>query len=164
MELQQQTNWCWAAVTAAIHNFRNPGDTRTQGEVATPTLVKEHQIAQTVDCNKNPELCNFQAALDDALDLTKDLSRGGFLPNQFLDFESIQGFLDRDRPIAVRIVWEGGGAHFVAVDGYFVYSSGQQCVHVEDPASGPNLYFYDDLVQHYPPDNGHWQDTYLVKR
>jgi hypothetical protein len=164
MDLQEQTNWCWAAVASAIHNFLSPADARTQGQIATPVLVQERQIPTGVDCTENPGLCNFRAALDDALNETGDLKRNGFKPDHFLTYSAIRNWMDAGLPVGARIVWGAGGAHFVAIDGYREFAeTGEQWVHVQDPASGPNFYLYEDLVANYPPD-GNWQDTYLVKR
>jgi hypothetical protein len=163
MELQEQTNWCWAAVAAAIHNFLNPGDVRTQGSVATDVLRGGGEIVAGVDCEATPGLCNYRAALDVALSATEDLRNNGFVPDHYLPFSYIKKWVNADLPIAARIVWASGGAHFVAVDGYREFTSGEQLVNVQDPASGPRLQAYEDLVLNYPPD-GNWQDTYLVKK
>jgi hypothetical protein len=163
MQKQQKTNWCWAAVAVSIHNFLNSGGGLTQGEIATQVLQAELQIPKGVDCTQTPNLCNFTAALDDALRISGDLqSPGGFQRNRHLDFQSVKAWVDAKLPVGARIVWFGGGAHFVAVDGYREFRSGARQVHVQDPFYGPTYQSYEDFVADYPP-GGNWQDTYLVR-
>jgi hypothetical protein len=161
MEHQQETNWCWAAVAVSIHKFLNSGNL-TQGAIATDVLHDENQIPTGVDCSTNPGYCNYPAALDDALRISGDLRPGGFLKDQYLDFDSIKKFVNKGLPLAARIVWASGGAHFIVLDGYREFQSGLKQVHVQDPHYDASFQDYDALVQDYPP-GGCWQDTYLVK-
>jgi hypothetical protein len=163
MEPQQETNWCWSAVAVSIHKCLDPKSTLTQGELATPVLEEERQISSGVDCSTRPDLCNYTASLDDALTQAGNLKKDGFLQNQFLTFDCIKNWVNADLPLGARIVWFGGGAHFIALDGYREFSSGAQQVHVQDPLYGPSFQYYDDLVNDYPP-GGNWQDTYLVTK
>jgi len=164
MEQQQETNWCWSAVAVSIHNFLNgAGPGLTQGGLATTVLEEEQQIPSGVDCSMTPGLCNYTASLDDALTMAGSLKSGGFLQDQYLVFESVKNWVNANLPIGARIVWFGGGAHFIALDGYREFSSGAQQVHVQDPFWGPSYQNYQDLVMNYPP-GGNWQDTYLVAK
>jgi Papain-like cysteine protease AvrRpt2 len=164
MEIQEETNWCWAAVAVSVHNFLNSGNGNwTQGQLATPVLQTENQIPAGVDCSQTPALCDLTAALDDALTITGNLRPGGCLQNQHLVFNSIKNWVAAKLPVGARIVWWQGGAHFIVLDGYRELMSGAQQVHVQDPLYGPSFQNYDDLVADYPP-GGNWQDTYLVKK
>lgn len=163
MQTQQQTNWCWAAVAVSIHNFLDGSGGLTQGRIATPVLQAEKQIPAGVDCSGTPELCNYTAALDDALKISGNLRRGGFLRDQHLIFEAVKRWVNANLPVGARITWAGGGAHFVVLDGYREFASGARQVHVEDPLYGPSFQLYEDFVADYPP-GGNWQDTYLVKK
>jgi hypothetical protein len=164
MQVQQEPDWCWAAVAVSINDFLfpKPQPTWEQKTLATPVLRLERQISNTIDCSATPDQCNYGAALDDALAKTGDLLAGGTLLNQHLVFSSITAWIDQDTPIAARIVWFIAGAHFIALDGYRVLDSGEQMVHVQDPLYGPSFQAYDDLVNDYPP-GGVWQDTYLIQ-
>ncbi len=164
MQAQQENEWCWAAVAVSLHEFLNPASAATwsQATLATPVLTLERAIASGVNCAETPDVCNLPARLDDALSILGNLGAAGFLQGEHLTFESLQEWIDDQLPVCARIVWFSGGAHFIALDGYRVLSSGQQQVHVEDPLYGPSLQNYDDLVSDYPP-GGSWQDTYLVQ-
>ena len=89
----------------------------------------------------------------------------GALAEKHLTFECIQNWVNAQLPVAARMEWRGDGAHFVALDGCKVMSSGQQLVHVQDPDphTSPTLWDYDALVEHYQED-GYWIDTYLVMK
>jgi hypothetical protein len=163
MERQEQTNWCWAAVAASLHNFLNTAGAVSQGQVATPVLRDEGQIPAGVDCSATPGLCNYPAALHHALTVTGNLEDNGFLKKKHLGFSSIVSWVNADLPVGARIVWASGGAHFVVVDGYRQLASGARQVHVQDPLGEPSFQDYNDFVADYPPD-GSWQDTYLVKK
>ncbi|MBS1859516.1 MAG: hypothetical protein JST11_29345 [Acidobacteria bacterium] len=163
MEQQQQPNWCWAAVAVSIHNFLDLTATLTQGGVATSVLLEDARIPAGVDCSSTPGLCNYTAALADALRISGNLRPGGYVPNGHLAFDSLKNWVNANLPVGARIVWAGGGAHFIVLDGYREFVSGARQVHVQDPLYGPSFQYYDDLVADYPP-GGNWQDTYLVKK
>ena len=156
---QQESNWCWAAVTVTVNALFSPGSTLMQCDVAKPVLVSETQIKGAVDCCANPEQCNIPAYLQDALSWAGNLS---LAEHGYLDFVGVTTEIDAGRPIGVRIQWSDGGGHFILIDGYREFSSGVPQVHVADPYYGPSYLFYSDLVNAYQ-DNGIWTDTYFVQ-
>src|ERR1017187_4407865 len=150
MQQQQETEWCWAAVAVSIHQFLDPASAGewTQATLATAVLRQEEQIPPGVDCSLNPELCNLPANLDHALKIAVNLLV--FDPNHNLPFENLQQWIDRKLPVCARIVWDDGGAHFIALDGYRVFSSGAQQVHVQDPLYQVGFFQpYEDLCSDY---------------
>ncbi len=167
MQPQQETNWCWAAAAVSINRFLDPqGDHRwTQAELATKLL--KHQGVNSPDCvdRSDSRVCNRPEALDVALAITRNLRHEGALFNQHLTFDCIQNWVKAQFPVGARIVWWGGGAHFVALDGYKVTTSGHRMVHVQNPndnpTSSPGFLDYDILVEDYE-EAGYWNDTYLV--
>src|SRR6476646_5880615 len=116
VEHQHKPNWCWAAVATSIHNFLNASPKVTQEQLATAVLRKELQIGLTVDCTTNPGQCDMPAGLDDALGITGNLAK--FFPTTFATFASIKTEIDAGHPLAARIAWFGGGAHFIVINGY----------------------------------------------
>jgi hypothetical protein len=162
MQKQNEHLWCWAAVAVSIHQFLDPASSIvwTQENLATQVLRNEGQISGAIDCSLNPDLCNFPARLDDALSVVGNLAPP--VEVGILSFTQLTQWIDRQLPVCARIVWYTGNAHFIALDGYRVFSSGAQQIHVQDPIYGPSYQFYEDLCQDYPP-GGSWQDTYTVK-
>ncbi len=168
MQCQDETDWCWAAVAVSINAYLDPpadplgAPTWTQPSLATQVLAQELQWNPAVDCSADPTLaCDRPAGLNDALSITGNLMPGGYRSNCFLDFASIQSWVDKQLPVGARILWPGGGAHFVALSGYQVFASGEQKVVVEDPLFGPSVQDYSSLRGQYV-DYGSWNDTYLV--
>jgi hypothetical protein len=168
MQTQDETDWCWAAVAVSINAYLDPpadplgNPTWTQASLATQVLAQELQWNPAVDCTADPnEECDRPAGLNDALSIAGNLMAGGYRSNCFLDFASIQSWMDQQLPVGARIQWPGGGAHFVALSGYQVFASGEQKVVVEDPLYGPSVQDYSSLRGQYIY-NGSWNDTYLV--
>ena len=162
MEVQNESDWCWAAVAVSVHQFLNSTSPPvSQAELATE--VMQQQGMAGIDCSQTPDVCNLPEGLDVALSIVRNLASRGVLQNTFLTFDSIKQWVDQGFPVCARITWFSGGAHFIALDGYRIFSSGAQQVHVQDPLYGPSFQLYDDLVFDYPP-GGNWQDTYLVKK
>jgi hypothetical protein len=166
MEPQKESNWCWAAVAVSIHDFLDPeGEPWTQPTLATQLLID--QGIKSPGCVDRPKsrICNRPEALDVALAITRNLRHKGALFNQHLTFDCIQDWVKAQFPVGARIVWRDGGAHFIALDGYKVTTSGHRMVHVQDPndypTSSPGFLDYDTLVEDYG-EAGFWNDTYLV--
>lgn len=160
MENQQEDYWCWAAVAVSIHNFLDPATPLTQGALATTVLqgTAPPTIGAAVNCSLTPGSCNSTAPLAEAL--------GGNLneplPGQPVTFQSVSNEIDAGRPVCVQIDWQEGGAHAIALDGYYIIASGAQVVSVQDPWYGPSLQYYSVLVNDYQA-NGIWASTFTVK-
>jgi hypothetical protein len=160
VEHQQEDNWCWAAVAVSIHNFLDPATPLTQAALATAVLRKDGAIAATVDCSltPTPRVCNTTASLTDAL--TTNLNEP--VPGHPVTFQSISSEIDAGRPVCVQIDWQEGGAHAIALDGYYILASGAEVVSVQDPLYGPSHQYYSTLVNDYLA-NGIWESTFTVK-
>src|SRR6266567_5937703 len=106
---QNQTNWCWAAVTASIAAYyRNQGWSQCG--------VVNDRLGQVMCCQDGSSaICNQPWYLDQAL------SRVGHLANYIsapLSMQQIQSEIDAGRVIGVRIGWMNGGGHFITIRGY----------------------------------------------
>ena len=163
MQTQEALNWCWAAVAVSLNDFLDPPalpPTWTQVALANKLLG-----ITGPGCGLDPGgiVCNQPESLATALTITGNLRLNGALASQYLTFICIQSWINAQLPVAARIKWRGKGAHFIALDGYKVLTSGQQMVHVQDPSPGssPGFLDYDFLVEDYE-DSGYWIDTFLV--
>ena len=79
MQHQTQLNWCWAAVTASVHNYYNRNQSTTQCEVADKQLNKSYCCSDSSDrccayCNcpsdaqcSSDNSCNLEAKLSESL-------------------------------------------------------------------------------------------------
>jgi hypothetical protein len=161
MQVQQETEWCWAAVAVSISCYLDPSSQPawTQATLATKVLQQEGKISAAVNCSENADPCNCPASLTDALTTTGNFSETIAAP---LSFANLKQQLDNGMPVCAQIDWFDGGAHAIALDGYQIFASGAQTVVVQDPLNGPSIQFYDDLVDDYLAD-GTWSNTSLVK-
>src|SRR4051812_2287719 len=107
---QRQTNWCWAAVSAAVKSYA-VNEIVTQCEVATEVLAGD------LRCCAAPDSCDIQFSLTQALERMDTL----LLPlDTQVTFGVIKGQIDNDKPVCARIQWvdrngDPDGAHFVVI-------------------------------------------------
>ena len=152
MQLQEQTQWCWAAVTVSVDRFFNPASTRTQCAMAN------QMHGQTTCCaDGSTTQCNQPFATGDALNAI------GRLRSQV---ESAQGWATADsevtsnRPLGCRIRWSSSGAHAVVISG--VGNSTDQLVTVRDPWYGTSYIAIGTLTSSYQG-SGSWVRTWFLQ-
>jgi hypothetical protein len=77
---------------------------------------------------------------------------------------NIEAQLDNDHPVCVRVAWNGGGAHFLAMTGYS-YPSGSPntvTVYLQDSIYGSSSMLLTDFPSQYHG-GGTWTHTYLTQ-
>jgi hypothetical protein len=116
MHAQQQSNWCWAAVGTSVAQFYTPSSWPQQCDLASQELGQTCCPAGT-----NPSACDVPWYLDRALQRVGHLKTWA---NGAQPMATIQGEINGNRPLGVRIGWSSGGGHFVALSGYSSSSSG----------------------------------------
>ena len=146
--LQEQTNWCWAAVAVGV--------AARAGAVWQQCNVASQELGQTC-CppGTNPAACNVPYYLDRAL------TRVGHFRSMITGaaplVAQVAPEIDADRPVGVRIGWAGGGGHFLAIAGYSTV--GGQFLDVEDPWYAASTVTYAVLQTAYKG-NGTWTHTF----
>jgi hypothetical protein len=151
MQFQQQTNWCWSAVSTSAALFYSPSSPWTQC-----TLVNA-QLGQSTCCSDgSTATCNQPWYLDRALTQV-----GHFQSwlSSAASFAQVQTAISSSQPLGVRIGWSSGGGHFVAIRGYH---SAQQMLDVEDPWNGPSQVPYATFSTSYLG-TGTWTDSYFTQ-
>ena len=154
MEQQQQTEWCWDAVTVSVERYFKPGSKLTQKNFAKKIFGQP---------------LNQGWYLDKALEAIQKLDR---VIGQPLTFQEVRAQLDQNLPVCVRIAWDTGGFHCVVISGYDT-SGGIPRVHVSDPKvqdSNVEIWDYESFLSTYDPRyaqieaaEGVWDETYVVK-
>ena len=136
VQAQQQSNWCWCAVTVSIANFY--GDSLTQCGFANTELGFS-------DCCGvgGSGHCNVTHYTRDALSTAGHFASA---KNGGPTTADAKTEVDNGRPIALRIEWSGGGRHAIALFGYL---SDTRFVAVDDPANGPTDLLIDSLNTSY---------------
>jgi hypothetical protein len=152
MQAQQQTNWCWAAVSTSVSHYYDASSTWTQCEVANGELGRTDCCAGGASTS-----CNVYGTLDTSL------SRVGHLDHMAsgaASFQSVDDEIDAGRPLGIRVAWSGGGAHFLAIIGYL--EDTVNYVAVDDPIYGKSDLTFDTLKTSYQG-SGSWTHSYYTK-
>ena len=167
IQMQEQSEWCWAAVAASVERYFNPASTMQQCDVANKVLPKEfpnERLPQSdcgccCQCCCDPDACNRPAELEIAL---RQVYKWRNTLKRPLTFDEIRREIDRGRPVGVGITWDSGGGHFVVVRGYRLLRSGERQVYVADPLNASGLVDIDEFTLAYYGD-GAWTETDLVQ-
>jgi hypothetical protein len=166
MESQNKDKWCWAAVSASIERYFLPNSSWTQCRIARSLAAKQKLlgVSANANCCGSADACNQAAALDDALRAVGRLK--GFVSRP-LEFKEVCDEIDNNCPVGVRIEWAEGGAHFVAIHGYWASPNNDiQIVHVSDPHFGASKLYYEHFLscyQFWNDGGGFWTDSYLIR-
>lgn len=151
--LQQQTNWCWAAVAVGIAEAY--GDVGwTQCGVASETKGEECCSAGfgEPNCNRPHEIIEPLGWHFDVVHFQDDVP-------EHRTFTFVQRSIDAGRPLVVRIDYQNNTAgHFIVIAGYVRKSAGN-ALHIWDPKTGlrseiPFTEVLDNGVE------GLWESTY----
>lgn len=150
---QQQTEWCWAAVSASIDYYFKPSTIWSQCSLAN------NQLQQSSCCvNGSSAQCNCPWYLDRALSL---INRLRSFVSAAASFGNIQQEISQKDPLCARIGWSDGGGHFVVIYGYDD-STPNQYVLVADPWWGISQIPYTVFVSAYQG-NGAWTHSYYTQ-
>lgn len=112
MQEQAQNNWCWAAVTSSVAEFYHDPQNYPQCSLANWAFNQE---SCCIDGSTN--------ACDQPFILTDALTHVGHLNQRYprtLTLAEVTTQIDMNsgHPVALRIQWNNGGGHIVAIDAY----------------------------------------------
>jgi hypothetical protein len=128
MERQLQSEWCWAAVGTSVGNYYRRQQAFTQCRVATGVLRR--YWPQINCCGGASGQCNRPGSLDEPLMFVGHYRSRH---DNRVPFNSVVGEIAGGRPFGVRIVWQGGGGHFVVIGGWSLSPANVAFVDVFDP-------------------------------
>jgi len=143
MSLQEETNWCWSAVTQAVLRFLHAREVAQQ-DIATAHM---HSTGKPYACDQPKRRkqtarrnCADQGCggvCNDAHILRIILREQGcfhsILSAGAPTFAQIRSEIDAGRPLPCRVQWQNGG-HFILVTGWMIGADGIERVRVLDPA------------------------------
>ncbi len=153
MELQTQSNWCWAATSKSVSKFYSIFSPWTQCKVASQELDKSC-------CDTPlPSGCNVPWYLDKALTRTNNFVsyQGGTIT-----WNQIKQELEKGLVVGARIGWNNGGGHFMVIHGVSK-SAGTEYLHIDDPIYGKSTLTYNQFATNYQG-SGTWTHTYFTKK
>lgn len=152
MQMQQQTQWCWAATSASIDHYFNAGSHVTQCDLANQVH------GQTTCCaNGSTPQCNQAATTGNVIQSLGHLRNQVEAPQPF---NTVDAEIMANRPLGCRIVWSGGGAHAVVISG--VGDTGNPLVTVRDPWYGTSYIDIGTFTSSYQG-SGSWPRTWFLK-
>jgi len=150
---QEQSQWCWAATSLGVHKFYQPADTTSQCQAVNLILAR-------TDACTNPT----HPAVNKPWYLDKSLAAFGHLRQptlgRALTFPEVQLEIAAQRVPATRIGWNGGGGHFMVVEG--VLASNPPRVAIHDPIYGRSDMDYAAYLSSYQG-SGQWTHSYLTR-
>ncbi|MDA1195270.1 MAG: C39 family peptidase [Planctomycetota bacterium] len=149
---QEQTNWCWAAVSLAVARFFRDDVDATQGAIVDAQLGRDDCCG---DGAQGP--CNVPHVIYGALEQLGHYA--GKKAQGKPEFDLARAEVAAGRPLAVLLKWFGGGGHFVAVVGF---SDEGGLLHVADPWYGDALVAHQAFPNVYQH-GADWGWTYWTK-
>ncbi len=152
MQMQTQSNWCWAATANSVSHYFWRWSTWSQCRIANGELG-------STDCCQNPvpSHCNVPWYLDRALTRTRN-----FVSIQGpAAFSAVRAEINAGRPVGARIGWSGGGGHFMVIYGYSMIA-GDEFFDIDDPIYGKSHIPVSEFSSSYQG-TGSWTHTYFMK-
>jgi hypothetical protein len=157
IEIQNHSQWCWAAVSVSVAAFLDQSSNWTQCSLAT-------QVKQVDCCEGYTDACDNGEVLSKPLKVVGVY--GGF-HSTALSYRQVKQTIEQSLPVCCFIDWHDGSVvgHFVVVGGWLEGDSGTVYLDVFDPSDGGvRQVVYDQFVQQGYRTGGSWTDSYLVKR
>ena len=154
IEHQQQTEWCWAAVSKSVSTFFDSAAGWTQ------CAIVNSEMGRSDCCTKGGSpFCNCTWYLERAL---QRVSKFRNMLNSPSDRLTVRGEVDISNPMGARILWARGGGHFVALYGYDDSDPDHLLVVVGDPWYGASIVDFDTFTTNYLG-MGSWTHSYFTR-
>jgi hypothetical protein len=155
MEQQQQTNWCWAAVSTSVSHYYQATSSWHQCSLAN------HELGQTSCCQDgSSSACDQPHYLERGLSAVRHDGGNSSGP---LSFSQVRSEIDAGRPVGCFIRWGSQAVgHFVVIEGYR-QQGGIIRLNIEDSYYGASDYDFDDFRDRYQNAGGSWQWTYFTR-
>jgi hypothetical protein len=152
LETQMHDQWCWSAVAKSVCSYYDRNTTWTQCTLANAVIFGDSMTPAPQSCCDygvgDVAPCNQPNSLKTALWTTQNLSlhkvvvAQGAVPQAAQTalqnaLSDLQGEVDQQRPHGIRVLWNGGGAHFVVATGYYPAGAGSaDWLIIQDPEPG----------------------------
>ncbi|MDZ3833105.1 MAG: C39 family peptidase [Sphingopyxis sp.] len=160
-DTQARTNWCWAAVGAALSRFL--GSPMTQVDVA----VRWYAPAQAGN-----DVQSLWAVVHKIFGVSMEKRRSDDLKKTEKSRIRIVASIDAGHPVGVNIIWDAGGGHFVCIFGYDRLA-GEQAFWIYDPtgldgnSSNCELRLVSEMARYPEPAGtpgqfGHWAEALFL--
>lgn len=160
MQVQTQTNWCWAALTASVYDYYTP--------VLVPSPVTQCSLANwatklTNCCAASPAAaCNIPYQPEVALAHVKCLNAP--MLSRSLTMAEVIIEIGNSKPIGIRVAAGGNVGHALAVVGYDVTNPRPELATIDtkDPYWGETTSTFIGFPQNYHG-NSSWTHTFKTQ-
>ena len=119
---QEQTEWCWAAVSKCVLDYYNFPYLQCEIAEYTRNVSTWHNFGSTPCCNSALQGCNYwnynwgvNGSIQDILVHFGSISNYGV--GSPLSISDIQNNINQHRPFIIRWGWISGGGHFIVGHG-----------------------------------------------
>ncbi len=155
MQHQQQTKWCWAAVSTSTSRFYQPTSPWYQ------CLLVNRVFGQTTCCQNGASApCNQPHRLEQGF---AAVGHDAGNTSGTVSFARVRSEIDAGRPVGCFIGWRSGGlGHFVIIEGYREDGVTRR-LWIEDSQSGSHDYEFTTFRDRYDNARGSWQWTYFTR-
>jgi hypothetical protein len=154
MQLQLQSQWCWAATSVSVSSYYD-----SQAGWTQCAMVNAQKGLTTCCEDGSSEPCNTPNVLSGPLRRADVLDRK---EQGSVDYEAVRREIDAGRPLGVRVEWgDTHTGHFIVIEGY--QRSGDERVAVEDPFAGPFDLSFATLTEGLYQGTGFWTHTYFTR-
>jgi hypothetical protein len=151
IDRQERSNWCWAAIGAALSKYYHQTNF-TQESIAAMQL---HGLNDNIEQHTTDLNCDQR--LDEVLSKLHCFSHWSLGKPSF---DRIQYEINCGKPVCVRIQWFKGGSHYVTIKGY---NAVKGLVVIEDTLIGETEYLFDDFPSKYGG-GAVWIETYWTEK
>jgi hypothetical protein len=158
---QQQSNWCWDAVSTSVALFYNANCGWTQGKLANSIYGNAAGVDCTVAANAAVAPCNQGCWPDGANGPLATVGHYIKTITSALQPAQLSSYLVSTAPVVCNISWAGGGGHIVALHGHLTIG-GNDHVSVTDPWYGDSDQLYSTFQTSYQG-SGTWDHSYPTK-
>lgn len=158
---QDETEWCWASVTAGIAEYHNNARLWRQCELANEIVTP----GPGINCCEagNSDACNRPGNLPRALQLTGNYAG----TTGSISFDDVKQQIDNRCPIICNIAWDDGVKHFVVIDGYSTADTDDDYVWIKDPTRSDPIesdpFSHWELRENGYQGGGKWMYTIFTK-
>ncbi|KGD99617.1 papain-like cysteine protease family protein [Rhizobium sp. YS-1r] len=154
MQMQQRSNWCWAATASSISQYYEPDDYISQDEIVGRAFGFPKPWVSEESWNREETMLTGLRVVG---------CDSSTYPGS-AELRQAMRQLDRGNPVCVQIKWPLTGGHAVVIHGCWLDENGEDHFLIGDPCfdysfPAPGRELRNDYLEY----GGRWVQTYHVR-